>query len=1033
MRTRTFVLASLVTGCLWSRSLVVGAWAAVSPTPEAVAVQILRATGVRGGLVVHVGCVDGRLTAALRATDSFVVQGLVTDPKRLEPARQYVKSRGLYGPVSVELLTGRRLPYADDLVRLLVVSQPEAVEPDECLRVLAPGGVAYVRQADGWKKVVKPWPDDLDGWTHWMHGPDNNAVAHDRRVAPPTRLQWKAEPLWGRSHNGVPSTVVLVLSAGGRLFSVLDEGLTGQAGLPELWTLVARDAFSGVLLWKRRLPRRPPQRGLVASQDRLYGLVDSSRAVVVLDAATGERLQTFESTRGTRELVLTDWGLLVCVVGGSLGRASRRGDRPSPGKLVAVEARTGRLAWTAEIDGLTSGSLAASDGRVCFHDGRHVVCLDGQTGRRLWTTQEPTRQLVWPLFLYRGTVVVPASGGLRVFALDDGRLLWTGPSVHKRLGVFGANGLVWVSRLQEEGGRTFLWTPGLLEVQGFDPRTGQLKKKLSLRNLITPGHHIRCYPAKCTDRFLVLPKRGAEYVDLVGHQHMRNNWFRPACRHGLVLANGLTYSPPHVCFCYRGVLLSGFLALAGDADRPERTVEVDPTGRLVRGPAFGDFSEKAAPADKPTPNDWPMYRHDERRSGRAGCEVPVRLERLWQTDVGGQLTQPVVAEGRLVVADKDAHTVLCLDAATGRTVWSFTAGARVDSSPTLHRGRVLFGSTDGWLYCLRLTDGALVWRFRAAPQERRVVVFDQLESPWPVHGSVLVKDDVVYATAGRSSFLDGGIWVYGLSVETGEVLYQTHLQGPWPDVTRQPGRPFDMEGAQSDLLVTDGQDLYLGQLRFNTSLARLEAPRITKLGDRKVGLHLMSNAGFLDTTWYDRNFWMYSRRWPGYYFGYNAPKTGQILVFDETTTYGLHVFDTRQGHAPRFWPGRDGYQLFADWNENEPVLPPTEIGREKGDGYHRSLPPKWIVRVPVRMKALVLAGDLLFGAGPPDVVPQDDPMAAFEGRLGARLWVVSTRDGRKLAEYELERPPVFDGLIAAGGRLYVALDNGRLVCLGAAD
>ena len=33
--------------------------------------QILEATGVKGGLIVHVGCRDGKLTAALRASESY--------------------------------------------------------------------------------------------------------------------------------------------------------------------------------------------------------------------------------------------------------------------------------------------------------------------------------------------------------------------------------------------------------------------------------------------------------------------------------------------------------------------------------------------------------------------------------------------------------------------------------------------------------------------------------------------------------------------------------------------------------------------------------------------------------------------------------------------------------------------------------------------------------------------------------------------------------------------------------------------------
>ncbi|MGB2819406.1 MAG: hypothetical protein WBF17_00390, partial [Phycisphaerae bacterium] len=61
--------------------------------------------------------------------------------------------------------------------------------------------------------------------------------------------------------------------------------------------------------------------------------------------------------------------------------------------------------------------------------------------------------------------------------------------------------------------------------------------------------------------------------------------------------------------------------------------------------------------------------------------------------------------------------------------------------------------------------------------------FEQVESLWPVQGSVLVQGGLVYFAAGRSSFLDGGIVVYGLDARTGKVLHWHLLEGPWPDVT----------------------------------------------------------------------------------------------------------------------------------------------------------------------------------------------------------------------------------------------------------
>ena len=44
--------------------------------------------------------------------------------------------------------------------------------------------------------------------------------------------------------------------------------------------------------------------------------------------------------------------------------------------------------------------------------------------------------------------------------------------------------------------------------------------------------------------------------------------------------------------------------------------------------------------------------------------------------------------------------------------------------------------------------------------------------------------------------------------------------------------------------------------------------------------------------------------------------------------------------------------------------------------------------------------------------------------------IVSAADGRKLAEHRLDSPPVFDGMVAAGARLYVSTLDGNVVCFG---
>ncbi|MBM4082580.1 MAG: class I SAM-dependent methyltransferase, partial [Planctomycetes bacterium] len=139
---------------------------AVASAAEPEAQRILDAAGVKGGLIVHLGCGDGKLTAALRASNSFLVHGLDADAKNVEAARKHIQSLGLCGQVSVERWTGQRLPYADNLVNLLVCESVSAtggerVSESEVLRVLAPGGVALSLNPKSQipnAKSVKPWP-----------------------------------------------------------------------------------------------------------------------------------------------------------------------------------------------------------------------------------------------------------------------------------------------------------------------------------------------------------------------------------------------------------------------------------------------------------------------------------------------------------------------------------------------------------------------------------------------------------------------------------------------------------------------------------------------------------------------------------------------------------------------------------------------------------------------------------------------------------------------------------------------------------
>jgi len=160
------------------------------------------------------------------------------------------------------------------------------------------------------------------------------------------------------------------------------------------------------------------------------------------------------------------------------------------------------------------------------------------------------------------------------------------------------------------------------------------------------------------------------------------------------------------------------------------------------------------------------------------------------------------------------------------------------------------------------------------------------------------------------------------------------------------------------------------------------------------------------------------------HFAHTASQQGEIMVFDGTTTYSAKTFRHVFSRSPYYAPGKDGNLIVADDVANEALVPEA-----KGFiPWQRKSPPKWQVQIPLRTRAMVLAGEQLVLAGLPDKVPESDPYGAFEGRLGGELRIVSTKDGTEKASHTLKVPPVFDGLIAADGQLFMSLADGTICC-----
>ena len=1013
----------------------------------AVAEKWIDISDIAGGVCVVTGRIDTDLATSIARRKSFVVHALYADAKTARAAAGKFREAGYYGRVSTDVWSDELLPYGPNIVNVLVADNYAAGSPSlkEIERALAPlgrvflaggdklveelksAGFADVRKTGRWVRASKPWPADIDQWTHYCHGPDSNPVARDRLVGPPKHYQWTAGPRWARAHASASSVNSLV-SARGRIFYMVAEGpisLPGQHSLPDKWFVVARDAFNGMLLWKKPVEKwgwrqwkdtwfkcRPGvfpislNRRLVAVGDEVYITLGYKAPVSRLDAKTGEVRQVYAGTEQTNEIIRTKDRLVLSM------------NRPAGVQIACLDAAGGKELWRtkAKYKGTTKdyikfkamhgavkptkldpGVNLATDGKIiCLLDERDVVCLDMRNGAEIWRSQvadEEGPAWMGSLILQKDVVICATAKTLYSLSPKTGKKLWT--KIKRPLGhlwyewkdVFVIDDLVWTygPKVGRQTGKFRSFWP--MAMKGYDPKTGRVAKTVPLDNIFTAHHHHRCYRNKATDRYIMTSRRGTEFVSLTGGEHSVHNWLRGMCHMGMMPANGLQYAPPHPCKCYINENLPGFNAIASAS--ASRKQPIKPANPLKKGPAYGEVSNTKS--SRAGTEDWPTYRGDSIRSGVSLSKLPDKLKTQWTLRAGRKLSAPVIAAGKLFVAAIDEYHVLAMDAKTGTLLWEAPTGGRVDSPPTYYNGTVLMGCADGFVYCLRAEDGELVWRFRAAPRQRLIGASSRLESAWPVNGSVLVHKDVAYFAAGRSSYLDGGIHVYALNPATGALLQHVTLSGPETDFSNTKAH-FTYKngpGTKCDIMQADENGVYLRDKAFGPALTRRATARIENRV-RPLG-------GFLDDTYFRRAMWYYGR----------MANYGQLIAHRGDKAYIVRMFHNRKLLDPNnfFTPGKDGYRI---------------IGVSEG----------WKKDIPVRVKAMAIAGDQLVLAGPPDVLSDKDPLGAFEGRKGAILKTLATKDGQQIAEYKLDSPPVFNGIAVARRRLYIVSVDGKIRCMG---
>jgi len=854
--------------------------ASAAPTAE----EMLRASGLEAGLAVHLGTTDGQLEAGLAASGRVLVHGLAVDDEAVHRARKAIIEKGLYGLASVELwFPQARLPYAENLVNLLVADKALLAERGigeaEVLRVLVPGGIAFLKEGDAWKTVTKPWPKEMDDWTHFDYDCTNNSVSHDRLVGPVTTLKWiegyrslryqKSASGAFRSWHGVLVHEMKSVEAGvPRVPRAGERSGERPDKRRDTLYLAARDGFNGIAHWL--MPIRSP------SASGLQSVVVADGAVFTMANPGGPLgpMRAYDLKTGKELHRYAEAGLLETEqqAGGS-GHAYSSGAprwvrilyhdgtlfQAASDSLYALDAATGKRKWAyADPDGhrLLFPTLAPDLGRVFVASTERaqgkmandwgewnsrwpasrlvaVTALDAATGKPVWRNTEVAGKTASQLVYDKGNLAffstsgIGAMGGRRDIGLDwtwlgvldaaTGRLKWC--RNYRRETLEAGNGtLGFAFALMLRDGAAYVASQS--HIVEFDAATGK-----ALRHLAPPIPNSRCVRPRATGLYHLMGFGTYVQKDLA----TTVNQFvtRSDCMTGPTPANGMTYHTPNGCTCF--AMLRGFGGYGSEPLWPPLPVGQ----RLVKGDAAPPPALVAAVAERPPAATFAYQ-------GRWGAEketkrVPVfdgsPIRNAWiDNDVLPYPETEAVAAGRPPAGDLSLVAVVNehrLEARRGgRVAWSFTAGGRITTPPVVHEGRVYVGSHDGWVSCLDAKDGRVAWRFLAAPADRRIVAYGQLESSWPVYGLVL-HQGLIALSAGRHPELDGGIYLYGLDPATGAANWQGRIHteaevvvGAQPEGKRRHWTQPANTVINAPLQVRDGQLVLVSPDETNEGVAR---------------------------------------------------------------------------------------------------------------------------------------------------------------------------------------------------------------------
>lgn len=915
------------------------------------------------------------------------------DPAEADAVRRTAEAADLLGVrVFVEAASLESISLADNVADEIRIAPSVAGQtPDaELLRALRPLAVARI----GDRELVKPVPEGIDEWSHPYHGPDNNPQSNDQLVRGHLRTQFLGYPMF----SPMPEQTVV---AGGRIYKALGH-IAHKANQNEwLNTLLCINAYNGTILWRRPLsPGFMIHRNtMVATDDALY--MGDHESCKIIDAITGEVRDEIKVNPEISDGPVWKWmaihdGTLYALVGNpEVSVETQLSDRPGLGHwpwgmwkghdyddprtafgfgrtFVAIDLKSKKEVWHfREEEFLDARAVCMNNERIyCYCPEKFLACIDARNGSLLWkSTDEALLEAIGPNGKAQHYVTGYATTCYMKATKDH--LFFSGPQRERFVAATTKDGkLAWtypIGNLQIVLRDDGVWAAGPQGTEAgikLDYQTGEVLAEFPNRRACTRA-------TGCADSIFFRASGGTVRVMTETNVAQHISPMRPPCQDGVIVSNGHLYWGPWMCGCQ--LSLYGNICLAPtEAPRTDVSMYDD---ALVQADSF----RKVASLDV-VRNDWVSYRGGNARDDRAEVAIPEGVNLLWKAKISSTdlPTAPVVAGGLVFIADRTG-AIRALDQ-QGNQVWkSYTAGA-IYYPPAVAQDRVYVGSADGRVYAFEAKTGRQLWSFRVGPEERWIPVYGKLISSWPVAGGVIVQDGTVYAAAGIAHY--DGTYVVALDAITGELKAHNSTSGT---LESEVNNGVSMQG---DLMIVDGELRFLagGVYEF----ARYDLKTLECLNTPLHQVHSQYRTAF----------------YPYY------PEYGNYVSLDFTYDDGRMLNQDASYEGSLF----SNLALLEPFPEGT-VKPQVEAARWIRQKFPR---PKaiWEDRANRRFTAFILSGEQLLAAGHED----QDEEHPF-------LVLINVNDGSDAWLTELPAQAVKGGTaIDAEGRIFVALENGELLC-----